>query len=339
MAGVNFIIDRVNPLDLDLETAEELAEIDRASLEAAGLDLPAPVGPSKLTSLQLQSDCRPVDGLWLARDDDGRVIGHVALELPRRDNTDTAHLRGTVHPAARRRGVGRALLEQAMSTARDVGRPKVYSGAYEGSDGLPALTKLGFSSTGLGVNAVRRLDVHGAHAGLWDRLYAETLAHASEYELVHQVGPTPEDLIDGMVTLHEAITDAPLDDPELEDDSWDADRVLSYDRAMAGRRQSVYRTMARHKETGDWAGLSMLCVDEFSPAIAFQEDTSVVRAHRGHRLGVLMKTDMLRWISQERPEVSATDTWNATTNHHMIAVNEKLGATVVARHVSFRLLV
>lgn len=337
MAGVNFIIDRVDPMALDLESAEALAEIDRASDRAAGLDLPASVGPHILTSLQFQSDCRPVDGLWLARDGDGRVIGHVALELPWRDNTDTAHLRGSVHPAARRRGVGRALIEQAVSTSRDARRSKVYAGAYEASDGVPALTKLGFSSTGMGVNSVRRVDVHGAPDGLWDRLYAEALAYAAEYELVHQVGPTSQDMIDGMVTLHEAINDAPLDDPELEADAWDTDRVRSYDRAMTGRRQTVYRTMARHKETGEWAGLSMLCVDEFSPAIAFQEDTSVVRAHRGHRLGLLMKADMLRWVSQERPEVSATDTWNATTNHHMIAVNEKLGATVVARHVSFRL--
>lgn len=338
MAGVNFIIDRVDPMTLDLETAERMAEIDRASLDAAGLDLPAPVGPTKLTSLQLTSDCRPVEGLWLARDDDRRVIGHVAVELPWRDNTDTANLRGTVHPAARRRGVGRALVDQAVTAARDAGRPKFYAGAYEGCDGVPVLTKLGFSSTGLGVNAVRRVDVHGAPAGLWDRLYAEARADAAAYELVHQIGPTPDNMIDGMVTLHEAINDAPLDDPDLEADAWDADRVRSYDRAMAGRRQTVYRTMARHKETGDWAGLSMLCVDEFSPGIAFQEDTSVVRAHRGHRLGLLMKTDMLRWIGQERPEVSATDTWNATTNHHMIAVNEKLGATVVAHHVSFRLV-
>ena len=334
MAGVH--IERADPMDLDLDTAERLAAIDRASLDAAELDIPAPVGPTKLTSLQLGSDSRPADGLWLARAGE-EIVGHVVVELPWRDNTDTAHLRGTVHPAARRRGVGRALLELAMSMAHEAGRSKVYSGAYEGSDGIPALAALGFSSAGLGVNAVRRLDVHDTPRGLWDRLYDEALARAGDYELIHQVGPTPEDVIDGMVTLHEAINDAPLDDPELESDAWDADRVRSYDRAMAGRRQTVYRVMARHRETGDWAGLSMLCVDEFLPTVAFQEDTSVVRAHRGHRLGLLMKTDMLRWISHERPEVSATDTWNATTNHHMIAVNERLGAAVVAKHVSFRL--
>lgn len=332
----NVGVNRVDPLALELDTAEQIAAIDRASLQAAGLDIPTKSGPAQLTSLQLQSDCRPVDGLWLAREN-ARVIGHVALQLPWRDNTDTAHFRGTVHPAARRRGVGRALLEETLSLAGEAGRSKVYAGAYEGSDGIPALQALGFSNRGLGVNAVRRLDVHGAPPGLWDRLYDEAMARAADYELEHQVGPTPEDMVEGMVTLHEAINDAPLDDPDLEDDAWDADRVRSYDRAMAGRRQTVYRVMARHRASGDWAGLSMICVDELSPTVAFQEDTSVVRGHRGHRLGLLMKADMLRWITWERPEVSAVDTWNATTNHHMIAVNEKLGATVVARHVSFRL--
>lgn len=337
MAGVTFDIDAVDPATLDLETADRLAEIDRASLAAAGLDIPAPVGPTKLTALRLGSDCRPADGLWVARDGEGPV-GYVVLEMPWRDNTTTAHLRGTVHPDARRRGAGRGLVEQALAAARRAARTKFYAGAYEGTAGIPALAALGFSSDGLGVNAIRRVDVHGAPRGVWDRLHEEARAHAAGYDLLHLVGPTPPDLLDGMVTLHEAINDAPMDDPDFEEDVWDADRVRCYDRAMAGRRQTVYRVIARHRDTGDWAGLSMLCVDEFLPTVAFQEDTSVVRAHRGHRLGLLMKTDMLGWIGHERPEVGATHTWNATTNHHMIAVNERLGATVVAKHVSFRLV-
>ena len=333
---MTFDIERIDPMELDLDTADELAEIDRAGDAAAGLHLPPAVGAGMLTSLQLRSDGRPVDGLWLAREG-GRVVGHVAVELPWRDNTDSAHLRGMVDPSVRRRGVGGALMDRAVALARESGRSKVYAGAFEGSDGVPALRALGFSSEGLGINAVRRLDLHAAPDGIWDRLYDEASGPAEGYELLHLVGPTPSDLLEDMVGLHAAINDAPLDDPEQEEDVWDAERVRDYDRAMAGRRQTVYRVLARHRDTGEWAGISMLCVDEFAPAVAFQEDTSVVRAHRGHRLGLLMKADMLRWISHERPEVSATDTWNATTNHHMIAVNERLGATVIARHVSFRL--
>jgi hypothetical protein len=228
-------------------------------------------------------------------------------------------------------------METALDHARGQGRKRFYATALRGGPGGPALTAMGFSSDGLGVNAVRRVDVHDAPHGLWDRLYDEASAKASDYELVHLVGPTPDDMVEDMVALHAAINDAPMEDPDSEEDYWDADRVRAYDNAMAGRSQTVYRVMARHRQTRAWAGLSMLCVDEFLPRIAFQEDTSVVRAHRGHRLGLLMKADMLRWISQERPEVAATDTWNATTNHHMIAVNERLGARVIAHYEAYRL--
>ena len=71
--------------------------------------------------------------------------------------------------------------------------------------------------------------------------------------------------------------------------------------AMTQRRQTTYRVLARHVPTGEWAGMSLLCVDEFSPSVAAQEDTSVVRAHRGHRLGLLMKTDMVRWLADAAP--------------------------------------
>lgn len=331
-------IEHISPTDLDLDTAEEMAAVDRASLESAGLTIPGPIGPTRLKSLQLGSNGRPVAGLWIARVD-GAVVGHGVADHPVEDNTDAAHLRGSVHPGVRRRGIGRALMDAALELTRATGRTKVYAGAWRGDSGGPALEAMGFSSAGLGVNAIRRVDVHGAPQGLWDRLYDEALAHASDYELVHQVGPTPEELVEDMVSLHAAINDAPMDDPEAEEDHWDADRVRAYDQAMAARRQSVYRVMARHRKTGEWAGQSMLCVDEFLPTIAFQEDTSVVRAHRGHRLGLLMKADMLRWISHDRPEVAAADTWNATTNHHMIAVNERLGATVIAHHETYRLRV
>lgn len=334
--NVGVDIARIDPLDLDLDTADAIAEADRAAVAATGLALVPPVGPTRMKTLQLGSNGRPVAGLWLARDAD-RLVGYAFTQLPVEDNTDAAYLGGLVHPDARRRGLGRALVDAAAELARTEGRTRIYSSAWRGSDGGPALEAMGFSSAGLGVNAVRRVDLHGAPHGLWDRLYDEAAAQASDYELVHLVGPTPEDLMADMVSLHAAINDAPLEDPAAEPDHWDADRVRAYDRAMAGRRQTVYRVLARHRTTGDWAGLSMLCVDEFDPTIAHQEDTSVVRSHRGHRLGLLMKADMLRWIGHERPEVAATDTWNDVTNHHMIAVNERLGATVVGYNESYRL--
>ena len=87
--------------------------------------------------------------------------------------------------------------------------------------------------------------------------------------------------------------------------------------------------LARHRDTGAWAGQSMLCVNEFSPAEAFQEDTSVVRAHRGHGLGLLMKAAMLRWVGEERPEVGEVVTvipnhaCGCTNMHDEVAVHRR----------------
>jgi GNAT superfamily N-acetyltransferase len=326
-------VERVDPRDLDLRTADAIADLVTASDAAAGLPFPKRTGAACLLSRQLQTDCHPVDALFLAYDD-GRLVGEVCVELPWRDNTDMSVIRGQVHPDARGRGIGTALRDEALRFSEERGRKRLHVGAYVGSDGVTVLDHWGLTRTG--VNAIRRLDLHAAPGGLWDRLHDEALAEAGDYELVRQVGSTPPERYADLVLLHEAINDAPSSDAAIEPDAWNEARLADYEQAMAGRRQTLYRVMTRHRETGQWAGQSLLCVDEFSPSTAFQEDTSVVRAHRGHRLGLLMKAEMLRWISVERPEVAAIDTWNAVSNHHMIAINERLGATVVAVHQSYR---
>ncbi len=135
-------------------------------------------------------------------------------------------------------------------------------------------------------NAVRRIDLHGEPPARWQALYDEATRHAEDYQLVRQKGSTPPERVESMVALHEAISDAPPDDPDADPDHWSAERVRSYEEAMAGRHQTLYRVIARHRGTGAWVGQTVLCVDEVAPDTAFQEDTSVVRAHRGHRPGL-----------------------------------------------------
>ena len=57
----------------------------------------------------------------------------------------------------------------------------------------------------------------------------------------------------------------------------------------------------------------------------------MVRAHRGHRLGLLLKAEMLRWLAEAEPQVTSIDTWNAESNDHMIAVNERLRYRALGR--------
>ena len=58
---------------------------------------------------------------------------------------------------------------------------------------------------------------------------------------------------------------------------------------------------------------------------AVQGDTAVHRDHRGHRLGLLLKIEMMRWLAEAEPQIVEITTWNNADNRFMIDVNEAIG--------------
>ena len=61
------------------------------------------------------------------------------------------------------------------------------------------------------------------------------------------------------------------------------------------------------------------------PEVGGQGDTAVARQHRGHRLGLLLKIDMMHWLAEVQPQLKIIQTWNNADNTFMINVNEALG--------------
>ncbi|MGI8700906.1 MAG: GNAT family N-acetyltransferase [Nocardioidaceae bacterium] len=325
---------RVDPADLDLQTADEMADVNRAEL---ALEMPTAV-PMTGEGLMLQArhgfDDSPVDRLWLVRDDKGRLAGHGSLEVSQWDNPQLAMVFCSVHPRSRGAGVGSLLLDAQVSAARELGRSSLLTFAPE--DGYPTRFLTAHSFTTAQHTAQRRLHPQELDYSRIERLADDAARHADGYELVRLEGPAPDDMLPGLTSLFEAINDAPRDDLSTEPDTFPVERVRRYDTAMDKRRQHVYRLLARERRTGEWAGHTILCVDETRPGYAVQEDTSVLHTHRGHRLGMWLKASMLLWMHRLRPELAAIDTWNATTNTHMIAVNEALGCEVSALGVALQ---
>ena len=70
---------------------------------------------------------------------------------------------------------------------------------------------------------------------------------------------------------------------------------------------------------------------------AYQWDTIVAGAHRGHRLGLLTKTANLQLLRQAQPEVRWINTWNAESNAHMVGINERLGFQPMERWFDWQL--
>ena len=86
-----------------------------------------------------------------------------------------------------------------------------------------------------------------------------------------------------------------------------------------------YTIAAVHDASGELAAMTQLSVDPDSPQWGHQGLTAVTRQHRGHRLGLLVKTAMLDWLAETAPAIERINTGNASANDHMIAVNEVLG--------------
>ena len=172
--------------------------------------------------------------------------------------------------------------------------------------------------------------------GFAEQAYAEAAPNAEDYELVRLEGRTPDELLPAVADLAAAINDAPVDDLDIEDEVFPVERIRDYETATIDSGHRLYRVLARHRASGEPAGHTVVAVDTERPELAHQHDTSVVRTHRGHRLGLLLKADMMRWLAMAEPQVSSLDTWNAESNDHMIGVNELLGYRILGREIEYQ---
>ena len=262
------------------------------------------------------------------------ILGGYSLELPDRENLDRAGLTLLVTPERRRAGVGNALLRHARARAAELGRRTVTSQVLEGTAGDGFAQAMGATAE---LTEVRRtLDVAALPHGHLARLRASAEGAAAGYTLTRWYGPTPDEWLTPVARLNEAMADAPHGDGE-QPQVWDAARVRLTDQLSEAKGLRRYSVAAADVATGELAALTQLAIEEADPAWGHQELTAVARAHRGHRLGLLTKVDMLELLAGREPGIRFVQTWNGETNAHMVAINEALGFGDPRRVTAWRL--
>jgi GNAT superfamily N-acetyltransferase len=261
---------------------------------------------------------------WICPDDaNGAVAGWYYLILPERENRDRGYLYLTVRPSSRRRGIGTALLRHAAGRAAAAGRSALGSGTFQGSAGAAFAARVG-ATAGL-VEARRVLALGQIPAGRITDLREQAARAAAGYSLVSWDGRTPEEYLARCAEVENAMADAPHDAGE-ENEVWDADRVREQiDDLREARGRHVYTLAALHDASGEMAAVTAVEADQDNPAWGHQQITAVIRKHRGHRLGLLVKTAMLDWLAEAEPQLERIVTGNAAVNQHMIAINDQLG--------------
>ncbi len=265
----------------------------------------------------------PAETWYLEVPELGQVPGWYRLELFDRENRDRAALLVVVHPAARGHGLGRLLLRHAAQQAAAAGRTALDGEVRDGSAGdafaVAAGAKSGIAAT------FRRLDLRTAPPGHFARLQASAAAAAAGYSLIRWFGPTPPEYQEPLARVLNAYGDAPHD-AGVETEDWDAARVRETADAVADLFGIRRHTIAAVQDaSGEMAAMTAMAIEPDDPTWGHQALTAVTRAHRGHRLGLLLKTAMIEWLAETEPQLTRIETGNAAGNEHMIAVNDALG--------------
>lgn len=265
----------------------------------------------------------------LAALDGATVVGAAEVEVSLVDNLQLAHLGLCVHPDHRRRGYGAALLLAAETAARAEGRTVVETETTRAATredlGAPFARAHGYGE--IQTELHNDLDL-GPGVDL-DVLLGPAATHPG-YRLETWWDEVPDHWLGQQGVLHTRMsTDVPLGGSTMGEEVWDDARVVAaMVRAGAGGRR-VVQVSAVHEATGTLAGFTRLRVDPTDPRYAEQEDTLVIREHRGHGLGRAMKASAMRAMLAEVPDVGRVVTWNAAENEPMLRVNRALGFRTV----------
>jgi GNAT superfamily N-acetyltransferase len=278
------------------------------------------------------------------RPEPSAVIGAARVTLPVRNNLTNAYIDLTVHPDQRGHGVGSTLLAWVEDVAAAAGRTSLLAFAAYGepADGVELLRPTTGSGLVPAVAGVRFGTARGyaieqaerrstltipPDARVFEQHAAQAREHAAGYRTHVWREAVPDAWLDAFALLETRMsTDAPIGGLDLQEDAWDGARVRRIESELCEAGRSSVITAAEHVATGELAAMTQLTWSTASPRdFAFQWDTIVLRPHRGHRLGMLVKAVNLQQLVRIVPGVRRVHTWNAAENSYMLAINVALG--------------
>ncbi|MDR2998907.1 MAG: GNAT family N-acetyltransferase [Microbacterium sp.] len=326
----------------DLRALTELNNaVCREDADLADLDFT----PAEMLS-GLQDDADRAHRVYVVREG-GRIAGacvfNYALAEPTAVDFDLMVL-----AADRGHGIEDALLARAEEETRALGRTvmqawTLHRGVATGPTVAPATdwgeverTALSdqFLMNGFVLEQVERnsaFDLGGPFDDVQRRFDAAVAAAGPDYRLVEWTIPTPAELQDGYAwALSRMSTDAPMGALEIDEEKWDAGRVERREARILAGGQMMAVSAVLHEPTGRLAAFNELVIGSEPDDVTHQYSTLVLKEHRGHRLGMLVKcANILRWrgIAPHSPKIS---TFNAEENRPMLDINEAIGFVPVS---------
>jgi len=241
---------------------------------------------------------------WLAGDGGAAVL----MSMPPSFN----QVQLMVLPAARRRGIGTALLAKVVASARERGLASFFAHHSEEA-GAAFARRVGAVDDQCDVRSELRLREA--------ELPKPSLPGG--WRLASWIGAAPEGIIESYARARAAIDDAPTPgDMSLEpiDAAWV--RRMEQTAVARGRESRVTVAVDANGIVGAFTDLR---VSPPPSPVSTTDDTATLVEVRGLGLAYAVKAESLRRLRDERPDVEVVRTMNAAQNLAMRAVNTKLG--------------
>ncbi|GAA1913859.1 GNAT family N-acetyltransferase [Microbacterium aoyamense] len=333
------------PATLDAADAGPFLETARIADEVcryyAGHDYFDQDAAEQLPSWQDQTDRLQ---LGYTAERDGEIVGALTMMIPLEDGANNVEFDVMVPPAHLDRGIEQALFAVLETEARAHGRSVVQTWTLHKPDlsgpqlasptGLGSIpaddpqTKLmlaqGYSFEQTERNSV--FDLTGSFERVEAMLAEARRAAGADYRLVTWTSPTPDEYKDGFAhVISRMSTDVPTGELVWVEEAWDAARVERRDKRLLAGGHTVSVTAVQHVPSGEIVAYNELVIAADHTAPTHQWGTLVLKEHRGHRLGALVKcANLVRWrdLMPDSPRVS---TFNAEENRPMLDINEAIG--------------
>ena len=215
-----------------------------------------------------------------------------------------------------------AIFEEATRRTSELGRTRLGLDMPGPTDPAPFAEQHGGKYTDTALSSV--LDLHAIDRAQYEE-WAEPSAKNSEYTLVSWSGSCPDELAESYCTALDAMADQPMGDFEYEFTKVEIER-LRFTEEQAARHGRNFVQVALDPE-GNIAGFNSLMSFPDEPGHAEIWDTGVIRAHRGHGLGLRLKAAASLRLLEEWPSARWVRTFNNEENEWMLRVNRTLGYT------------